>query len=438
MNIQRPTCGRNSWFKRIGVFIFLSLIISFNQESMKNALSSSSSTTSVTTPHQHAILDDKTLSPLLHGQWIRLQLMEKNIAPILPGPKVTKETILHQIQTKNETYFQSYHNKIGEWKYTLFSRLDRIRLQCGTLCQLNTIDELAKYQSPLETNNNNSIIQLTQVPDVNCKAIVSMEEIDAGDLTFPRNLTDELKDFYSFNNSFPVLLNHRIFQDAYLGGDARTNVWKEEDVDNAVLQIKNQTHHGTYGLAETIALTKNLEQVDMKGKSVLVIGSENPWVEAICLYHGAAKVTTLEYGKIISHHPKIETETPSSIRQKYIDGKLDLFDGIVTHSSIEHSGLGRYGDALNPWGDVLAIARGWCLCKPKAFMWIGVPTGQDGLKHNWHRIYGRVRWSLLAANWKQVGKDINFNDWEELVRQGLQVKENHGFVFEKVEAKENK
>ena len=35
------------------------------------------------------------------------------------------------------------------------------------------------------------------------------------------------------------------------------------------------------------------------------------------------------------------------------------FDAVVTFSSIEHSGLGRYGDSLNPWGDLIASAQAW-------------------------------------------------------------------------------
>ena len=35
------------------------------------------------------------------------------------------------------------------------------------------------------------------------------------------------------------------------------------------------------------------------------------------------------------------------------------FDAVVSFSSIEHSGLGRYGDALNPWGDLIASAQAW-------------------------------------------------------------------------------
>jgi hypothetical protein len=44
----------------------------------------------------------------------------------------------------------------------------------------------------------------------------------------------------------------------------------------------------------------------------------------------------------------------------------------VTFSSVEHSGLGRYGDALNPWGDIIAIARAWCVTKQGGSLTIGV------------------------------------------------------------------
>ena len=57
--------------------------------------------------------------------------------------------------------------------------------------------------------------------------------------------------------------------------------------------------------------------------------------------------------------------------------------------------LGRYGDALNPWGDILAIAESWCVTSPEAFLALSVPTrvifstgpGSDILEYNAHRIY---------------------------------------------------
>ena len=33
----------------------------------------------------------------------------------------------------------------------------------------------------------------------------------------------------------------------------------------------------------------------------------------------------------------------------------EKFDAVVSFSSLEHSGLGRYGDAINPWADVLEV-----------------------------------------------------------------------------------
>jgi hypothetical protein len=37
----------------------------------------------------------------------------------------------------------------------------------------------------------------------------------------------------------------------------------------------------------------------------------------------------------------------------------------------------RYGDMLNPWGDLITMARAWCLVKPDGLALVGVPTGMD-------------------------------------------------------------
>lgn len=391
-----------------------------------------------------------SLSPILQAQWNRLELLKAGIEPILPVPTMgnkktdmDKETIKKNIELNNEDIFKPSFDEIGEWKYTLFSRLDKVRLKCGGFCQMNTRAEIEKHTSAAKLDNDDGVLPLVTVPDVNCDTILSMEEIDQGDMTFPETIPDELWKYYSLEEQVIIRIDNLIRKDAYLEGAAEKslwptgNVWNEDDINEAVKQVGEETLKGPYGLQETIDLTKNLGKANMKGKSVLVIGSSHPWVEAICLYHGAAKVTTLEYGEIISNHPKIETETPRSIREKYVNDELTLFDGIVTHSSVEHSGLGRYGDALNPWGDILAIARAWCIAKPKAFMWIAVPTGTDRVFYNWHRIYGYIRWPLLASNWRQVGKDITMGEEKTAMSLGVfRSMENKGFLFEKVDPKE--
>ena len=87
-----------------------------------------------------------------------------------------------------------------------------------------------------------------------------------------------------------------------------------------------------------------------------VIGSQSPWVESILLGEGASKVTTLEYNKIQSEHPRVKTLLPDEMADLVNRGQAN-FDGVVTYSSLEHSGLGRYGDELNPWGDLVSMAR---------------------------------------------------------------------------------
>ena len=71
-----------------------------------------------------------------------------------------------------------------------------------------------------------------------------------------------------------------------------------------------------------------------------------------------------EYVQIKNHHPQLQTLTPDKFSQQFLDGTLPQFDAMVSFSSIEHSGLGRYGDQLNPWGDLITMAKVWCVIKP--------------------------------------------------------------------------
>ena len=120
--------------------------------------------------------------------------------------------------------------------------------------------------------------------------------------------------------------------------------------------------------------------------SALVLGSENPWVEACLLSLGARDVTTIEYGAINSTHPQVKTFTPDQVRADP-NPFLNKFDVVVTVSSLEHSGLGRYGDALNPWGDRQATARAWCMTKPQGNLVLNVPCNEkDTIYYNAHRV----------------------------------------------------
>jgi hypothetical protein len=127
------------------------------------------------------------------------------------------------------------------------------------------------------------------------------------------------------------------------------------------------------------------------------------------LANGALHVSTLEYGKILSEHPDVTTILPLELNKQFREGTAPIYDTVVTFSSIEHSGLGRYGDALNPWGDIISIARAWCVASEEASLVIAVPwdSHEDAIEFNAHRVYSKVRYPYLTSNWRAISSENN-------------------------------
>ena len=138
----------------------------------------------------------------------------------------------------------------------------------------------------------------------------------------------------------------------------------------------------------------------IEGKHGMVIGTMDPWAEAWLLKSGAASVTTLEYHRIISHVANLSSLHPSELSESFTSGRR--FDFIFTFSSLEHNGLGRWGDPINPWGDLEDIARCHCLLNDGGHLFLGVPVGRDEVVWNAHRIYGRYRLHLAIKNWRLI------------------------------------
>ena len=107
--------------------------------------------------------------------------------------------------------------------------------------------------------------------------------------------------------------------------------------------LLNNKLKGSYGI-KVVKRIKNLSHhfIAPKNKHILVIGSTRPWIEAILIALGAKHITTLEYNPYPTNHPKITTISPIQFSKLVMSGKAPLFDAMVTYSSLEHSGLGRY------------------------------------------------------------------------------------------------
>lgn len=147
---------------------------------------------------------------------------------------------------------------------------------------------------------------------------------------------------------------------------------------------------------------------NIRNKTFLVFGSIKPWLEAIALDNQASKVFTFDYNR--------KTYEENNLMQwwhinDYLDyslktKKLENFDNSASYSFIEHLGLGRYGDPLDPNGDIKAVNLIHCLLKENGFLFLGLPSSVDNSSYvyfNAYRVYGNKRLDkLLGDNWEIV------------------------------------
>ena len=139
---------------------------------------------------------------------------------------------------------------------------------------------------------------------------------------------------------------------------------------------------------------------------VVVVGSTEPTAECIAQAHGARDVTTVEYNLLTYGNvsvSKIETISVAQFNSFYNSSK-ESFDLAISLSSIEHDGLGRYGDPIDPYGDMNAMRRIMSILRPGGLLMISVPIGPDVVVFNLHRRYGALRLPMLLEGWEILDK----------------------------------
>lgn len=201
--------------------------------------------------------------------------------------------------------------------------------------------------------------------------------------------TDKYKE-YTLDGKIPVY-------DLYIQNSANRMLmnYSVSDVEKFLSIVKNK---GTLHYEETdVWLYQALEKHSIKDNNVLIIGSEEPCYEAAAIHYGANCVTMVEYQKVTSEHPKIKTLTVDEFSKDE-----NLYDSTITISSVEHSGLGRYGDELDPDGDIKAMKVLLDRTKVGGLCFLAVPMGCDQILWNAHRVYGRLRFPMLIDGWEVV------------------------------------
>jgi hypothetical protein len=142
----------------------------------------------------------------------------------------------------------------------------------------------------------------------------------------------------------------------------------------------------------------------LRNKTGIIFGSQKPWLEASLLRDAkAAHIATIEYFPVVVKNvPAWSAMQPTQMASLYLAGNFPQVDFIFSLSSFEHTGLGRYGDKLDPDGDLKAMSMAHCLLKDDGILFLSLPIGLDLVFFNMHRIYGRYRLPLLLAGWEAI------------------------------------
>jgi hypothetical protein len=223
----------------------------------------------------------------------------------------------------------------------------------------------------------------------------------------PRNMPEKFVQEFTMNKQIPIY-------DWYIDETVQTSVaWDDammaEYTNKFTLKNLEDENVNLDGYCASHLIYKALGTVDnLSEKNVCIVGSQKPWIEFICLLKQVKSVTTVEYNPPVCNHPDIQI-----ISYDEFVNSSQVYDIIISYSSIEHSGLGRYGDDIDPAGDLNAMEAFYNHLIPNGLLFLGVPVGKDAVVWNAHRIYGNIRLPILLKGFQELewwGVNRNFID----------------------------
>ncbi|MDO9083623.1 MAG: DUF268 domain-containing protein [Humidesulfovibrio sp.] len=170
-------------------------------------------------------------------------------------------------------------------------------------------------------------------------------------------------------------------------------IYTDREID-AYIKLVMECDCAYYGITNTW-LYQALETYSLSGKKILIIGSNCPWYEALCLAHSATPYV-VEYGNIISTSDRIHI-----VSSQYVWSQADTYDACFSISSLEHDGLGAYGDPVDPNSDLETMKRTLHVLKPGGLLFLSMPVGVDSVRFNASRVYGPVRLARVMEGWNR-------------------------------------
>ena len=159
---------------------------------------------------------------------------------------------------------------------------------------------------------------------------------------------EELLNSFTQNGDMPIK-NYWYLDEAYSDAAASDNgmggevvVIKKAELDKWRDKVKVHAPLEYQDLNMMDSMFKH--QNKLANKTMVVVGTRETWIEAISLEVEASKVYTLEYTHRKYEQSKLEWIHVNDYLARAIKFEtIEEFDNACSFSSIEHSGLGRYG-----------------------------------------------------------------------------------------------
>lgn len=125
------------------------------------------------------------------------------------------------------------------------------------------------------------------------------------------------------------------------------------------------------------------------------IGCATGCFPAMQLSAGIEQCTVFEVRPTEVNDSRVEVRIQDLTYAEDVEPEFDL---VTCLSTIEHIGLGRYGDPIDPWGDLKLAANLRRLVRPGGLLLLSFPVGRGAVVYNMHRIYSPQRRAALFGD----------------------------------------
>ena len=126
-------------------------------------------------------------------------------------------------------------------------------------------------------------------------------------------------------------------------------------------------------LARRLGESKLHQHVDV-GSSVLTMSVLSAWVDTIFV----------DYRPLRASLPRLSSVAGDILQLPFTDNSLYSLSCLHV---IEHIGLGRYGDPIDPQGSIKAAYELQRIMRPGGKLFLSLPIGRERVCYNAHRVY---------------------------------------------------